>query len=389
MPITIRPFEAADRDAFYTAVSIIYGDGMPVAEDREIPAWRSHVVAMDGPACAGVYAELPFNTLRGDASLPTGGIAMVGVVPEKRHTGLGGDLMRYALRDMKSKGNLLASLYPFSESYYRQFGYELCGSRLKISCRTRFLPKLKAELPIRRLAVDELMSVKPCYDTFARQRSGLTDRPEYMWERVFGRSAKAPVPTYEMTVYAMGDPVEAYVILKHDVAFHVDLEIREVGWSSARGYETMLVFMRSMAANKSGLIWEEPSDSPFLNRYMVSMPQTPVALDHLIMFRVLDVPGALRALRGPSCNFTLKVEDTDLPENVGPWRVVSSGGTTVVDPCDSADLTFDIRSFTQAFLGQPSIDDVIRNGQASGSREGVDAFRALMPPTPVYCPDKF
>src|ERR1700722_5592369 len=115
MPITIRPFEAADRDAFLTAVSIIYGDGMPAAEDREIPAWRSHFVAMEGPTCAGVYAELPFATLRGEASLSAGGIAMVGVVPEKRHTGLGGDLMRFALKDMKAKGHVLASLYPFSE----------------------------------------------------------------------------------------------------------------------------------------------------------------------------------------------------------------------------------------------------------------------------------
>ena len=391
MPIEIRPYTPADRATVFAAITVVYGDGSPPAPEDELPAQRRHIVAMDAESCAGFYSEFHFDTLRGGAALPTGGLAMVGVVPERRHTGVGGDLMRFALHDMRRRGKVLASLYPFAESYYRQFGYEVCGSRLKFTCPKSYLPKLKPELPIRRLTWDELDQIKPCYDTFATSRSGLASRDDYLWDRLFGRKSKSPTLAYEKTVYAAGDPVEGYAVVSHEVDFHVEQAISELAWSTSRGYEAVIVFMRSLAANKSGLRWYEPADSPFYFRHLSSSPLSTATLEKPIMYRVLDVPVALAALSAAApVDFTLRVADPDILTNEGPWRVTSSGGKVTVDKADRADLEFDIRSFTQAFLGQPSIDDVLRNGFATAkTSNATDAFRALMPPAPVYCLDMF
>src|ERR1022692_1544185 len=117
MPIEIRPYTPADRESVFTAMTVVYGDGSPPEPEDELPSQRSHFVAMDGDVCVGFFAEFHFDTLRGAGTLATGGLAMVGVVPERRHTGVGGDLMRYALHDMRRRGKVIASLYPFAESY--------------------------------------------------------------------------------------------------------------------------------------------------------------------------------------------------------------------------------------------------------------------------------
>ena len=391
MPIEIRPYTAADREAVWAAIAVVYGDGSPPEPDDELPTQLSHFVAMDGGVCVGFFAEYHFDTLRGCTALPSVGLAGVGVVPERRHTGVGGDLMRFALHDMRRRGKVIASLYPFAESYYRQFGYEICGTRLKITCPKSYLPKVKPPLPIRRLKWDEFDQIKPCYDVFARSRSGLADRDNYLWERLFGKKRKSPTLVYEKTVYAAGDPIEAYAVVSHVLDFHVEQSISELAWSTEGGYESMLTFMRSLAANKCGLRWYEPSDSPFYFRHLSSSALGEVHLEKPIMYRLLNVPSALSSLVSTSdADFTLSVSDPEIPENDGPWRVRSSEGRVAVEKAAPADLQFDIRSFTQAFLGQPSIDDVLRNGHATAtSMTAVDAFRVLMPPTPVYCLDMF
>ncbi|HLK14508.1 MAG TPA: GNAT family N-acetyltransferase [Fimbriimonadaceae bacterium] len=391
MPVQFRPYAPADRAAMFGALTVVYGDGSPPEPEDELPSTRHHIVAMDGDVCAGFYAEFTFDTLRGAAVLPTGGLAMVGVVPDRRHTGVGSEMMRWALHDMQRRGKVVASLYPFAESWYRQFGYEVCGNRIKFSCPKSYLPKMKPKLPIRRLKWEEYGEVKPCYNAFAKTRSGLVRRDDIMWDRLFGRKKKAADLQYEKTVYAAGDPVEGYAVIAHKVDFHVDQDVAELAWNTPRGYETMMTFLRSLAANKSGLCWYEPPDSPFFNWHLASSQLMKISCDKPVMYRVLDVPKAVALLPATAAvDFTFSVTDADMPANNGPWRVTSTGGMVIVDGAKSADIEFDIRSFTQAFLGQPSIDDVIRNGYARvKSAKAVDGFRALMPPTPVYCLDFF
>lgn len=391
MAIEIRPYKLDDRDAVLRAVSVVYGNGSPPDPEDELPTQRSHVVAMDGDDCVGFYAEHHFDTWRGQATLATGGIAMVGVTPERRHIGVGGDLMRFSLRDMRSRGKLLASLYPFAESFYRQFGYEVCGACYRFEVPKSYLPRFAPLLPIRRLAWSEYDQIKPCYQAFARSRSGLTNRTDHLWDRLFGRKQAKEGSVYEKTVYAAGNPVEAYVVISHAVDFHAEQNVAEFAWCTSDGYDTMHSFLRSLAANKSGLRWFEPSDTPFRYRYTSSSALGKATLDHVIMYRILNVPGALQALKPTvDVQFSIEVGDVDIPENRGPWLVTGKRGTVTVEPTSHAELSCDIRTFTQAFLGQPGIDDVVRNGQMHvRSLAAVDAFRALLPPAPVYCLDFF
>ena len=54
-----------------------------------------------------------------------GGIAGVATWPENRRQGHVSTLLKHALQEMKSKGQTLSFLHPFSIPFYRKFGWEL------------------------------------------------------------------------------------------------------------------------------------------------------------------------------------------------------------------------------------------------------------------------
>lgn len=340
---------------------------------------------MDGDKCVGFYSCLDFDIYCRGAKLSHGGIAGVGVIPDRRHTGLGSQIMRYSLREMFDSGKALSSLYGFSEAYYRQFGYEVCGARFEISCPTAYLPDIKPSLPIRRLGQEEFGLLKDVYDRFAVARSGTGVRNDLLWRRVVDIPYDADPPLAKRAAYLVGEPGQAYIILRHDVTFHVEQEVREIAWATREGYESALGFLKALAINKSSVCWKEPSDSPFLASYVRSSSLSTIKWTNAVMFRVIDVAKALSALK-PTAGFGVRISDPDLPENDGVWQVGPSG----VKRGGEADFACGIREFTQALLGQPSLSDLARNDAIEVLRPaGLEkAFRTL-PPQPVTCLDFF
>ncbi len=328
---------------------------------------------------AGGFNLLDLQVARGGATFLTGGIAMVAVYPEARGSGVGSAMMNFAIDWMRSEGYQLGSLYGFAERYYRRFDYEACGGKIRFTAPIDAMPRFRSTLPVRRLAGVE--AVTECYEAFARSRSGLGLRNEFWWERA----------TRDAMIYGCGSPIEAYAVVRYKTGFHDELEVSELVWRSERGYEAMLGFIGDLAVNRSTVSWREPFDSPFLSRYLPRASQVTMKVEGPVMFRAIDVVSALSALRpGATGEFSLEVRDGLCPENCGPWLVAFSPSSISVVPTSAADLSMDVRTFTQALLGQPSLADGIRNGFVE-VRDTVAAEAALqlLPATPVMLLDFF
>lgn len=369
--IVVRPYEPRDQEQTFHVRAMTYNSGQPIPLEQQVYKTSTPFVGEVDGQIVGTFVILDLNCTRGPGvAWKTGGIAGVAVLPEARQSGVGSAMMRWGLRHMRENGYVLAALYAFRESYYRRFGYEVCGMRYRITCPNARLPRHKSELPIRRLSVDQLGEIKPCHDAFCRARSGMNLRNEMHWGRVVNDNR---------TIYAAGDPVEAYAIVDHDWTFWVDQPVAEFGWSTRKGYDSMVSFFGSLGINKTSVSWNEPSDSPFLARYMDKGIE--VVSEKPIMFRLLDVPTALGSLTcDVSCDFSIGIHDQDLPENSGPWRVESREGKILVTPADRADFDLDIRYAVQAVLGEPSLAAHVRNGVVPDNQ----LAEALLPPKPVY-----
>lgn len=380
--VVARPYEPRDAQALYRVWQYTCNSGEPYAPEKQVLVDREGYVCEIGGEIVGGGFVLDMTATRGPSLYRNGGVAAIAVLPEARSAGVGSVLMPYILRSLKAQGRELSSLYAFRETFYRKFGYESCGKRIKIGCPSQRMPNLQAELPAIRIEKKDWRRVEECCRAFAHARSGMGVRNDMIAMRHFGEGT-------DSTLYAIGDPAEAYVLISHKIDFWVDQEVKDIGWSTARGYRSILAFLRSVGINKTGLTWYEPSDSPFVASY--TDQGIDLKVERPIMFRALDVPALLRGLRTRSeGEFTLGLIDELFPENCGPWRVSFCRGGVTVEACDSATLTMDVRQFVQAFLGEPSLIDVMRNGWAvSTSESELDAAFALLTPNTVYCNDFF
>jgi predicted acetyltransferase len=211
-------------------------------------------------------------------------------------------------------------------------------------------------------------------------------RSEWQWKRVLGENR-------QLTIYAVGEPVEAYAVVSHVTAFWTVDHISEVIWSSRRGYEGLLSMLGGLAINKTALTWFEPSDGPLYSDYLDQ--GVTASLERPIMFRVTDVKSALEALKPASHmsgRFSLQVYDNVIAANESQFQIeYSSGKVQVSASADgNADVSLDIRNFAQAFLGEPGLQNLVRLERVEvGDEERLADACALMPSQSVYCTDFF
>ncbi len=321
-----------------------------------------------------------YRVQRGEAEMSCGGVAAVATLTEFRQTGAAGAFMRAILHEMKETGHVISALYAFKESFYRKFGYETCGWRWKITCPQARFPRPQVTLPGRQISPEEIATMDLAYVPFIKSRSGSALRSAADWKNRLGK--KVPM------IYAVGDPVEGYFWGSME-QFWGDLTLGEVAWSTQRGYENILGVIAGLASNQSRIIWNEPPDSAFLAQYMDQGITCELARP--TMFRVLDVPAALSALKPTHAgSFTIRILDELMPENVGPWRIEFSEQGVIVSATDHADLTLDIRQFSQSLMGQPSLEEIARQGKMQV--ENPAALREaclLLSALPVVCMEFF
>ena len=375
--IIVKPVDASTEEGYWDIVSRVYFNGEVVPDAKRQPTGDSRYVATDGPQVLGSYRVLDFKIAVGPSFGRSSAVAAVGVAPEARRGGVGSAMMRHCVQNSFDLGFTFSSLYAFREPFYRKFGYEVVGKRLKLSIPTPRMPSTAADIPVRLLRPTDFEQLIPTYNAFAAKRAGMVVRTPDQWQRVLGE-------VKQLAIYAVGDPIEGYAAVSHDVSFWVNQHISEVIWSTPRAYDALLSVIRSIGVNKTSLTWYEPSDSPYVTKYMDQ--GVTIAVDRFIMMRVCNVREALKLLR-PAGAGTAKIHVNDeiVSANSGTWDVTWTPEGTEVTPSTGPATAFTIQQLTQCILGEPSYADLARTGDLPEDA----GLAALFPARPVYCPDFF
>lgn len=382
MPLEIRTGDESNVQDLGKVWSLTYRSGQPYEVDETRSHLSENFIAYQDDEPVGAYGMSPMTATRGRAEFKCAGVLAVAVMPHVRNSGVGSGMMRYALRDYYERGYELAHLYAFRETYYRQFGYEAVGEKYKISVESPFFPKVRQSLHVRQFGVEGQSHIEACYQEFAHRRSGLNLRYNGQWERLLPRESNR-------TVYAAGDPVEAYVILQHQANFWEEQEIVEFVWTTRRGYDTMLSVLAGIGKNKTKVTWIEPSDSPYRSFYWDRGAS--VTISNQLMYRVINVKKALEGLKSDtSGEFTIEIEDEVIPENKGPWKITFSPDLVTVEPTNEAGLKMPVQQFAQAFLGEPSLSLLAKNEYVEvRNQQDLKEAEKLLPPSPTLCYEGF
>lgn len=111
-----------------------------------------------------------------------GGLTGVGTYPEYANFGLMNDLIKVGLENMKSKGQTISYLYPYSVPYYKRKGWEIMSDHLTYVIKDSQLPK-PVDLPgyVERLPVNH-KDIIITYNQFAKTNHGALIRGSFEWE---------------------------------------------------------------------------------------------------------------------------------------------------------------------------------------------------------------
>ena len=282
-----------------------------------------------------------------------GGVGNVSSLPEYRRAGGIREIFRAKFADMRTRGFVFSSLYPFSHEYYRKFGYEYCYNPMKQRVDINDLKNYPCPYQVRMHNWGEcIQPFKDVYQKFILGQNMAIVRNDKQWDWIEGDAYKDRIYRY---LLADETGTHAYVVIRPDGAGDTrKAVIKDMAWDSMEAFYGILGFLYRLSAQYAYVEGVFPAAIDL--RTLVTEPyHVKQEIDFHGMFRVVDVEKALSLMRHPKGKgrYTIGVQDDFLPENTGIYAVCYEDGSavSVQRTLDSADLSCNVTTLAQLVLG--------------------------------------
>jgi predicted acetyltransferase len=343
-------------------------------------------VARRGGRVLGGLLEIPMGQWFGGRSVPVLGVAGVGVAPEARGERVALSLVLDTLRGARRRGVLLSVLYPATLTLYRAAGYELAGSRYRISAALAELPTQRPDLDVSPLEPADAPAVEALYARVASERPGYLDRGPYVWrraresrkERYRGFAVRGAGGLEGYAYVSQRGPEDARELVVHDL----------VTATPAAARRLTALFADHRSTIKSLLV-----RGGAVEPIVFAAPERvfSVARAETWMLRVLDVKGALEARGYPPIDTAVDLElaDRTLPENAGRYRLEVTAGHARVTPGGAGSVALDERALAALYTGFLGPSALARAGKLEGDPGALARLALLFAGPPPAMSDYF
>ncbi|RFT92849.1 GNAT family N-acetyltransferase [Paenibacillus jamilae] len=349
---------------------------------------------LDGPDLNAKLTLLPLQVYIHGQVFDMGGIAGVATWPEKRRGGMVSRLLTHALEEMKTAGQSLSFLHPFSFAFYRKFGWETYTEYKKyVIPIDKFPAKLKTEGIVKR-DIKNISELDQVYQSYASRYNGTLVRDKEWWqERILNEN-------YRTVVYYTdaGDP-QGYALYKiEDKQLNCDELVYE-NETARRALWTYFANHDSMITQGKFIYVPADDNLPFL----LDDPRIQQETVPYFMGRIVDAVAFVERYPfeqiGEETSLTLHLTDRYAPWNEGVWRLTitteGQGHLARVDTSNLsendtvADLELGIQSLTTLMLGYQQADNLFNWGRIEGSSESVAALKRVIPTKRTFLLDFF
>ena len=293
-----------------------------------------------GEAVAGLSLFFRPMSLAG-GSLEAALIASVAVPPEARRRGYGRQLMNSLLAELHERQTPLSLLFPFSVAWYRSLGYGMANLTWYMDIAPRLLPDFAERRVVRRAFPDDEAGIRACHEAAMSmpQNNGWLARGDWEWQKRVWK------PDHEVVVYVEQGHVEGYLV--YTLSFGGDpSSARVVEWvcTSDAAWRGLAGFLSALGEQATVLTFNAPQQSPLLWVLREPYDRTGRPADFVFypaarlvngfMARVVHLEQALAQRSYPShvaTEFTLRVNDPQLPANAHPLHVRIDAGLAQVE----------------------------------------------------------
>ncbi len=365
-------YRAITRDELSTANDImtIAFQWQRRADDKREQGENEHVLTRgafgdDGrmEACLEVPA---YKGMLDGHMVPMQGVGGVASLPEGRRKGHIRGLFDLILREAYDKGQVFSLLYPFSFSFYRQFGYELAGARRVCRFPMSLIRGFKATGSVSQyFPGQDDAEIRGLYRAFIQDRNLAFDREDVsmgkpLWKRWLQKDPyQTRVYTYVWHDERGAARAYAQLIPGEDGGVR-GFNIADCAYDSPEALRGLLGFLYLNVGQADGLLWRVP-DGLRIHALVPDPYDVKVSEEARGMARVVRVEEALSLLRPPegSGRYAVAVEDAQLPVNSGVYAIEFAGGESQVTRVDTApDITLSVPALSQLLIGAVSFDEM-------------------------------
>ncbi len=407
MSIVVRPITSDAEAAQHGFISAYAFDGdrseaaMALRSEYYPREWL--LGAFDGGELVAGLAIIPFEEFFEGARIPLGGVASVSCLPERRRQGHVAALLRDALARMRDAGQPLSALHTPHPSLYRRFGWEIAGRVALYS----FPPKrVRPRVPTaggtwRRVDASAWAELNAVYEAHYAPRNGALTRDERRWRNhIFSDYGKG---THDAAVWSGGDGrARAYVVYRTQTkplpgSFVPETTLRVVDWCAldVEAYSALIAYLAGHDLADKAIMFGAVQEPLLLALEDPSFVESPTALWHGPMLRIVDLPRALEAraagVGASGLEVVIEVADEAAPWNAGRWRIAAHAERLAcARSSQPAAAAMDVRGLAAIYNGGTCPADAARAGLIEADRRSLDALTALFATTyPPFCADDF
>jgi predicted acetyltransferase len=341
--------------------------------------------------------------------MPVTGVGGVAIAPTHRKRGLASRLLVAGFEHARERGDVGSALFPFRAAFYEGLGYGLAGEAHQYQVPPMLLPDDKKERMRVRLVdgEEDAAAMRDIYREAARNlQTGQIDRTERTWGKSWGRDDLAAV-----LYRGESGEAEGYAIVRYRADLPVDrrfIEVEERVWLTLGAQRGIYAWLSTLGDQWREVVYRAHPEESFGDR--LSEPRLPLlsapswglwfpsaTLLRGPMFRVLDLPEALRIrtlAADDALTLVLEVQDRQVPENDGPWRVRIEGGRMSVEPhaggAADATLVLGMATLSRIFIGALAPWQAVSGGLATVDRpEAIHALDRLFALPKPWMFDRF
>lgn len=297
--------------------------------------------------------------------VPMAGIGYVASYPEYRGQGHISKLMKEILNDLHDEGIPFTNLAPFSESFYRHYGfsnsiyqkeYRFSGGAL----RTFKLPRTGHVI---RGKWDNLMVQNGVIQLYERQlhtddERNTVIREAWWWNRMDTYYHNRNIAVY---IDSNGRPISYLIYRIQGDVFLAD----ELYSITAKGLVSLLGFMGSHAGAIKEFRMTLPEHS-LIGELFPEQNQLKISLHPYMMSRIVDFAKMITYMKPlQEGTFNLEViSDDQCPWNIGVWQMTNKDGKVSCKQIEDGlvDFSGPITAWTQVLLGRLSMRDAVKLG---------------------------
>jgi predicted acetyltransferase len=297
-------------------------------------------------------------TLPGGAIVGHAAVTHIGVLPSFTRKGIATDLIRHQLRDIATRGEVVATLRASEATIYGRYGYGVasCFQTVEVqTARAAFRPGVGVGGPVRLLDEAQAWDTLPgIYDAHRPSRPGTIDRPAAWWQGLRLRSESTPGARYVAVHGETGaeSGFARYRPIDTDKWFVSDqrtIVVEDFFAPTRKAYLGLLRFLLGLDLIDRVVFWMLPLDDPMPWLLIDRRAARATAVHDETWLRIVDVHAALQARRFAGDGaVTIAVNDPLLQNNSATFTVTGDGVETTTR---AAELNVGVEGLGAVLLG--------------------------------------